>query len=935
MESMETDAGGEKNHPTPSGDSVLPQHDEPSLITTSVSSHSPESSAVSVEKNVESPAVTTQEVENNSSEKGSKDLRQKELSDVNQTEDKSNTSAEETHPEKDLQTEQEPATVGLVSASSSASSSSSSSSPKLDTTVVIEAVSLNPESEKPSCNVNPTSICDTEHALGNAKADLSETITEMDVDASPDDVTGAETNTCDDGELHRGSDMTAVSEEAGGVQLITTSSISPTVTDSVRDSDAPNPNAEKGLEMGKSLQDFSGLGHDSEDSAVPKHLQNKECVSEDTDLPEDNPSSSGSSDAISRVSNENTAERLDSDSSMKPLREEDGHQVQGTEGADVKDSPSGSDGDNRPLSPCKSSPSKMEDGESHADQESDQAETPSKTEADIETLNSEILAHHVPSPSDKDKETKTVNCESLNKNTHSVCRQLSPTCLLPSVKLHTVETRPSPVKLNINGNSGFVSTDKRTLQPVLNVEEGGVIENTTVKDLPQNSLDANNHKVSKCKLGTVSPSTSSQQSDVATDGRNKRLETSSPSPCKIREEEPSPTADSATAQPPHGIGHVLSEMGPPLPRLLTPLSTPPKVGKSINPRQAIGKLSFPSPMERLASPTTPVQAHLTPNSRHLRSTSLNSPLPPSSPLQFGSATPKHAVPVPGRLPVTAMNSSPSSSSSPSQENSMRILDTMYPELSAHARTLNILRGNVGLGICSPESRTLPTTVVSQMSGFKSINSSSTAFTKTETRGGKRQSIGPPQPKSSKCLRLDDCSPAFSREQVPSSSSHRGEETTTPPSPRLTPQTMEAPSPSMEVREPAEKNAVVNILKKIEHQHFDLLPVIQSHMYVGNLPKKPVLRGEEKEVIDEILRSTVVSVLVYRAHMLSLNTFCHSGHFYSDPVNDINVINIDHPFAMQCSAEKPWVLAFTWMFFDKYHTSGQVEVVCGFDVSAGQ
>ncbi|XP_045900876.1 little elongation complex subunit 1 [Micropterus dolomieu] len=806
MESMETYGGEKEKHPK-SSDSVHLQQTESLLITTSVSSHCPKSSAEPTEGNVDLPVVTTQEVEHISSENSSKDLGQNVLRGITIMKDKSrSTDGEEMHPQKGMQTDQQPATVHLVSASSSSSSTS-------DITVLVQIVS----SQEPPCS---------------AQEDQSETITKMDVDTSPSDVAGAKKGTPDCVESPRRCDTTVISQEV-------TSSI---FIESVRD---VVTNTENGSEMGKSHQD-----------SVLKPHENKGCLGEHT---EDNLCLSSSSDRIS-VSNKNAEESFEKDASMKLLGDEDRNEAQGTGGVDVTVSPSESNADNRPPSPHKSPLLKTEDDKSRADQESSQAnvEIPSKEDVVVETLNSEILADHGPSLSDS-QETKTVTCESL-KDLHSLCRQLSPTCLFPTVNLQALETHPKPENLNASVNSEHISTNEKTIQPVPSLEEEAVIEKAIVTDLPQDSIDTNNHKVSK---GKVCPATSSNHNNAATNGQNKCLKSRTnvlekQSPQIIRQELPSLVACSTTAQPPECIGQVRSEMGPPLPRLLTPLSTPPKVGKSINPRQAIGKLSFASPMDRLASPTTPVQAHLTPNGRQLRSSSVNSPLfpngAPSSPLQFGSATPKHAVPVPGRLPLTVMNSSPSSSSSPYQENSMRTLDTMYPELSAHARTLSILRGNVSLSICSSESGTLSTTTVGQMSGFKTINSTSTAFTKTEMRGEKRQAISLPQPKNSKCLRLDNCCPSVSHKQLPSSSSNSGEETASPHTLTLSALQNEATSPSMDC---GEQNLIVNFLKKIQSRCFDLLPVIQSHLYVGNLPKKPVLRDEEREVISEICKSSLL------------------------------------------------------------------------------
>ncbi len=198
-------------------------------------------------------------------------------------------------------------------------------------------------------------------------------------------------------------------------------------------------------------------------------------------------------------------------------------------------------------------------------------------------------------------------------------------------------------------------------------------------------------------------------------------------------------------------------MGPPLPPVVMPLTaTPPRFGKHHTPLKtyfSILKITTEEP----TMPSVPVFDSALPDGSKM-SPCLTTPSPscgvPSSPLQFGSATPKHAVPVPGRLPLSALSSSPPAAS---QENSMQMLDTMYPELSARARTLNILRGNVNLTRAGNENGTSPPPV-NQISGNKTISSSSTAFTKTEQKP-KRTGVNILLPKSAKRLRLDNCSPA--------------------------------------------------------------------------------------------------------------------------------------------------------------------------------
>ncbi|NWX83229.1 ICE1 protein, partial [Nothoprocta pentlandii] len=341
------------------------------------------------------------------------------------------------------------------------------------------------------------------------------------------------------------------------------------------------------------------------------------------------------------------------------------------------------------------------------------------------------------------------------------------------------------------------------------------------------------------------------------------------------------------------INKIRQEMGPPLPPLLLPLlATPPRAACSASPGTASsGRCSLLSPLDDLISPLreTPVPPLMSPLTATptAKSALLFSPSSPSevavgrrilsSPLKFCTSIPKHALPVPGRFPLCAAEAA---APVVAQENSVRILDTMYPELSARARTLNILKGNIQLNRSAlPEGHNLPGPVT-QIGGFKTIASTSTAFVKTGSnlkgdsskeqpkdtqeqplvpsmlnRTGKRTLM--PMPRSAKRLRLDSEPPKLEPgdtaavsmtenkmpdEQGPlhvesceiSDSAHSS---------------VAAASSSAKVTD-ADCQIVAGALKKIAESCFDLLPVIRSHVYVGNVSKMPVMTDEEKEVVYE-------------------------------------------------------------------------------------
>ncbi|XP_023562334.1 little elongation complex subunit 1 isoform X2 [Octodon degus] len=340
------------------------------------------------------------------------------------------------------------------------------------------------------------------------------------------------------------------------------------------------------------------------------------------------------------------------------------------------------------------------------------------------------------------------------------------------------------------------------------------------------------------------------------------------------------------------LSKIRQEVGPPLPPLLAPLvATPPRTSQPLSPLLSLPSPSPPSSPADLMSPSCEVAAPPVlspwPEDPGLASPPGPSPSPSTatagaagrivtSPLQFCAATPKHALPVPGRLPPCAP--AHTTAVGGPQENSVKILDTMYPELSARARTLNLLKGNLQLSrSSSADGKTLPGPV-SALIGLKAITSSKTAFVKTGGNSGgdsnqdrardlrTQQDLGVKRTlsastlRSAKRLRLDSESPEpeitgtaarLSPKKTPGNSTQPEVEPTEQEGSAATatcPVSQIAVSPKETVE--SHDKAIAHALKKIAESSFDLLPVIRSHVYVGNISKKPVMRDQEKEVVYE-------------------------------------------------------------------------------------
>lgn len=807
---MEIDKGEKENHLLPASTSISPQKKESVVIT--LESKCKNSPAAPIQESLDLLVPSTQSKEQNSSGNVSIDVKANEMSGITITDDNHSTDEEMHH---DMQTEHESAALDI------SPSLSSSTSDKMG---LCKVLSAEKSQQTPK---SPTELCKPEDASVILEDDQSEFIPKMDISLSAQNV--GKTAIVVGGESPKGN----VKTEQKGDALSGTPNCSLSAVTEMRE--AVNEEQTSHLD--------SGLWVGSRDVSVLK-AQEDECLDTGADM--QNMMPAVSSDGKQTASKTIAEQRL----GKVPMTQQKGRKEE--DGKDAGESSCAVTF--RSVSPVDAE-LKVEDGEKESVQ--GKLETLSKAETSV----TKSLEDSSASPGSQ--ETETINSKSLKDSTHSICRRLSPVCLFPTVTVQGLEGQPSPENHQI---AVSISPHKKTLWSENNCKEDGNAQKAALKDSPQETKSKSTRK--KCRSSTVSPAPSVMTKAATKNKENKKGPNSTEGvekqcPQIVGEEDPDAVADLASAQAEY-LGMVHSDMGPPLPRLLTPLTTPPKVGKSIHPRQAIGKLSFPSPMEGTSSPSTPTQTNGTPTGQQPNSSSLNSPLHPngvpSSPLQFGSATPKHAVPVPGRLPLTAM-SSPSSSSSPSQENSMRILDTMYPELSAHGRTLSILRGNVSLSICSSASGTSSVASISQVSCFKTVNSTSTAFTKADARGTKRPIDPFPEPKNSKYIRVGDGSDSATHKQTPLSSSSCDEDTASPLTSKLNQLAHGTATTSADDREHSEEKLIDGALQKIEQQCFDLLPVIQSHLYVGNKPKKPVLRSEEIEVISEVCQNSLVSIFL--------------------------------------------------------------------------
>ncbi|KAL8194255.1 UNVERIFIED_CONTAM: hypothetical protein K2H54_010178 [Gekko kuhli] len=333
---------------------------------------------------------------------------------------------------------------------------------------------------------------------------------------------------------------------------------------------------------------------------------------------------------------------------------------------------------------------------------------------------------------------------------------------------------------------------------------------------------------------------------------------------------------------PKTLRKIRQEMGPPLPPLLPPLiATPPRTLQPISPiMSSSGQFSLPSPLNELISPLCetplpPLMSPLSDKPKQKRPAPHTTPSPSeasiggrtlSSPLQFCAATPKHALPVPGRFPPSAAGSA---TQAVPQENSVKILDSMYPRLSARALTLNILKGNIQLSRPSSlEGKNVPLPI-HQISGYKEIASSSTAFVKTGTtsfseppsssvgEAGKRMLVPPAMPKSAKRLRLDSelskSDPGEEelsvRDADPGAQGPAGETACLSNGDAILPVGDSSRLLPAEETHP-EDRAVAAALEKMSKSCFDLFPVIHSRVHVGGTLSIPIMTDEEKEVVYE-------------------------------------------------------------------------------------